>query len=351
MTRKVSHDTLFIRVTALEEKLKKCQSDITSLRDSEAKYRHIVENAQEAIVIIQNMKMVFLNRAAVALSGYPEDVLKSRPLIDLIHPDDRDRVADDFSRRMTKEKAPPHSSFKIIHCDGQVRWVELLAENIVWEGQPATLTFLSDITERRQAQDALQSRELLFRHLFEQHAAVKLIIDPDDGKIIDANIQAEKFYGWPREQLKQMKIQEINTLSPEEIKKEMEKARINQRVQFEFRHRIADGTIRDVEVFSSRIDANGKELLHSIIHDITHRKKMEEEREKLIDDLQRALQEVRKLSGLLPICANCKKIRNDKGYWEQLEEYIGQRSEAEFSHGICPDCLKKLYPELDQKTT
>jgi len=72
----------------------------------------------------------------------------------------------------------------------------------------------------------------------------------------------------------------------------------------------------------------------------------EKERENLILELTEALTEVKKLSGMLPICASCKKIRDDKGYWNQIESYIRDRSEAEFSHGICPDCAKKLYPEL-----
>jgi len=72
----------------------------------------------------------------------------------------------------------------------------------------------------------------------------------------------------------------------------------------------------------------------------------EKERENLILELTEALTEVKKLSGMLPICASCKKIRDDKGYWSQIEAYISDHSEAQFSHGICPDCAKKLYPEL-----
>ncbi len=72
----------------------------------------------------------------------------------------------------------------------------------------------------------------------------------------------------------------------------------------------------------------------------------EKEKENLILELTEALSEVKKLSGMLPICASCKKIRDDKGYWNQIESYIGDHSEAEFSHGICPDCAKKLYPEF-----
>lgn len=81
--------------------------------------------------------------------------------------------------------------------------------------------------------------------------------------------------------------------------------------------------------------------------DISDRKQGEEEREKLIVKLQDAISNIKTLKGMLPICASCKKIRDDKGYWNQIEAYIREHSEAEFSHGICPECAKKLYPDLD----
>jgi hypothetical protein len=64
------------------------------------------------------------------------------------------------------------------------------------------------------------------------------------------------------------------------------------------------------------------------------------------EELQKALTKIKTLSGLLPICASCKKIRDDQGYWTQLEYYISEHSEAEFTHGCCPECMKKLYPEM-----
>ncbi|MCX5837587.1 MAG: PAS domain S-box protein [Deltaproteobacteria bacterium] len=129
--------------------------------------------------------------------------------------------------------------------------------------------------ERKQAEKALRESDALFRKLFDDHAAVKLIIDPDTGSLIDANEAAAQYYGWSREQLKAMKITEINTLAPEEVKNEMEMAKAKNRIHFEFRHRLADGSIRDVAVFSSSIENKGKVLLHSIIHDITERKRAE----------------------------------------------------------------------------
>jgi PAS domain S-box-containing protein len=107
------------------------------------------------------------------------------------------------------------------------------------------------------------------RGLFENSHAVMLMIDPDTGAIIDANRSAETFYGWSREILTRMNIAELNTLSSEEIQREMEAARAQNRRHFLFRHRLADGSIRDVEVYSGPILLNGRRLLHSIIHDVS----------------------------------------------------------------------------------
>jgi len=118
----------------------------------------------------------------------------------------------------------------------------------------------------------------------------------------------------------------------------------------------AEESPRDVQVgegsfYELRIaavhDAQGKlagRMLH--LRDITRRRQAEQDKERLIRELQQALADVKTLHGLLPICASCKKIRNDQGYWQNLEGYISEHSEAEFSHGLCPDCLRRLYPDL-----
>jgi PAS domain S-box-containing protein len=115
----------------------------------------------------------------------------------------------------------------------------------------------------------------------------------------------------------------------------------------------ADGSIFYVSLESIRIEAlvteGGKQgrpcQIRTVLMDITERKRLAQEKDNLIIELQKALSEVKKLSGFLPICASCKKIRDDTGYWNEIEKYISQRSEALFSHSICPDCLRKLYPE------
>ncbi len=108
----------------------------------------------------------------------------------------------------------------------------------------------------------------------------------------------------------------------------------------------SDGTVVDVEVAAAPISHPGQAAGLAVIRDITARKQTEEKKEQLLVELQNALAEVKKLSGFLPICASCKKIRDDKGYWQQIERYISNRSEALFSLSICPDCAWKLYPDI-----
>jgi PAS domain-containing protein len=119
----------------------------------------------------------------------------------------------------------------------------------------------------------------------------------------------------------------------------------------EHRHIMGDGEERIFEVHGFPVfDGEGK-LIQMIEYalDITDRKVVEREREELIRQLEKALGEVKTLSGMLPICSSCKKVRDDRGYWNQIEQYISQRSEAHFSHSLCPDCAEQLYPGLAER--
>ncbi|MBN2324127.1 MAG: PAS domain S-box protein [Spirochaetes bacterium] len=115
-----------------------------------------------------------------------------------------------------------------------------------------------------------------------------------------------------------------------------------------FETEIGEGKMRRFfDLYVSIVRSPRKAVAGRIIvfRDITIRKTIEDEREGLISELQNSLKEVKRLSGLLPICANCKKIRDDKGYWKDVEAYLNEHSDATLTHGICPDCMKKLYPE------
>ncbi len=100
---------------------------------------------------------------------------------------------------------------------------------------------------------------------------------------------------------------------------------------------------KQVKERTSELNKTNKDLKQ----EITERRKIQIEREKLIQELTSALDNVKTLKGMLPICARCKKVKDDQGYWQQVEEYVRDNSEAEFSHGLCPECMKELYPDYD----
>jgi PAS domain S-box-containing protein len=137
-------------------------------------------------------------------------------------------------------------------------------------------TISRDITERKRAEKALIESEALFRGMFKDHIAVMLLVDPHTGQIVLANQAAAQYYGYPLENLIQMRIQQLNVLSPTKIAEKMVGAFNKQINIFEFQHLLADGQIRDVQVHSTPITVQNQIVLFSIIHDITERKQAEE---------------------------------------------------------------------------
>jgi PAS domain S-box-containing protein len=156
--------------------------------------------------------------------------------------------------------------------------IEGWRENIIYKLNTGEIVAIySDVSERMQTEIALRQSEEKFRKLFEEHAASKLIIDPVTGNIVDANKAASAFYGYTKEELTAMNVNQINILSPEAIELKMRKAQTRKRNFFEFSHRLKNGSIKDVAVFSSPIEMDGKEYLHSIVQDITQSKKAEKQ--------------------------------------------------------------------------
>lgn len=216
------------------------------------------------------------------------------------------------------------------------------------EGSPISVVeCIRDITERKLWEKKITNQERLYRSLFQKNASAILLINPDTTDIVDANPAACSYYGYTREELKSMKISDINTSSKAKIRTGMEEAKAEKRNYFNFRHRMANGEIHDVEVFTGPILLGDKPLLCSIIHDISERKKLERQKEKLITRLKTALKEINALQGIIPICSQCKKIRDDKGYWNQLESYFEKHSQTSFSHGMCPECSDELYGDKE----
>jgi PAS domain S-box-containing protein len=242
------------------------------LRISAEKWQTTFDSITDIVCVI-SMDHTFLeiNKAGCDSLGLARKDIIGKNCYELVHNLHQPLAGCPCSMTIKSKKMEVNEVFE------RGRYYQLTAWPIL-DAQGELIAFshvVKDITEHKRAEEALSQSEDKFRKIFENHSAVKLLLDPDNGAIINANHAATQYYGWTREELKRMRIQQINTLSPEQIKVEMEKVRTQKRIRFEFRHRRADGSIRDVEVFSSKIEIEGKDFLHSIVHDITERKQAE----------------------------------------------------------------------------
>ncbi len=214
-----------------------------------------------------------------------------------------------------------------------------------------------EISQRKQAELKLAASEKRLDTIIKTVPDIIYRLDTD-GKITFISDAVRKYGYTPDTLLGTSVIDLVHQEDKEKAKDRITERRTRDRstTAFEVRLLTKDQQQISFEIFS--VSAEGLYASRSpiqstflgtqgIARDITERKKAEIDREKLIVDLQDALENVNTLSGLVPICANCKKIRDDKGYWNQIEGYIQKYSEVKFSHGMCPECSDQLYGDTD----
>jgi len=167
-----------------------------ALQESEKKYSLLINNANESIIVGQDGLLKFVNPMTLdLLKGYLEQELIGRPFPEFIHPDDRSMVVENYRRRIANEAAPSRYAFRVVTRDGIVKWVEINAALIEWQGKPATLNFLTDITSRKQVEVALQESEERFRTLFESSRDALMILAPPSWKFTSGNKATVEMFG------------------------------------------------------------------------------------------------------------------------------------------------------------
>ncbi len=216
------------------------------------------------------------------------------------------------------------------------------------------------IRARQQSEAALRESEEKLRSIIE-HTSEGIVLADEAGTIIQWNHGLERITGLGRDEALGRPLWDVQFETfPEERRtpEAYERLRamllellsagqapwLDQYENAKIQH--TDGRRRMVHTSVFVIQTDRGYRLGSTLRDVTDRVQAAAEREKLIAELEQALARIKTLRGLIPICVSCKKIRDDEGFWNQVEEYIEQHSEAEFTHGICPECATKLYPEL-----
>jgi len=204
--------------------------------------------------------------------------------------------------------------------------------------------------KRKRAGEALRESEKRFRIIFDGATDGILLADSEKRTFILGNKAICGMLGYSLEELKELSVMDIHPKEdlPYVLAQFEKQARREIKLAKDLPVKRKDGSVFYADINTAPIKMSGKICLMGIFRDITERKQAEEERKKLISDLQAALAEIKTLSGIIPICAKCKKIRDDKGYWKQVEVYIQDHTEAEFSHGLCPECAAKMEKEIDQ---
>jgi PAS domain S-box-containing protein len=259
------------RTAKLAQEIEERKQTEQALLESKTKYKALYEDSADGILLFDNTgTIVDANKAVLHMFGYSLEEIRGTHIAELIHPEDLKQTPLQLAEilkgglvRLDRRMRMKSGSY--VAC-------EVCGRNI---GDNLNQALYRDITERQLAQEALRQNEQLYRQMFHGCHAVKLLIDPDTAEILDANEAASKFYGYELSDLKKMKILHINVLPPSEIHAEINKARAELKHFFLFRHKLASGEIRNVEVYSSTLNVRGRTLLSSVIHDITDRVRAE----------------------------------------------------------------------------
>jgi|GEM_PF-5597569 len=255
------------------------------LMESQLNYKTVADNTFNwELWHDSDNNIKYCSPACEPITGYsPDDFIDKPELFREIITDDTKEIWDRhfFHSELTGDNAHDIPvTFCINTKSGEKKWIEHYCKTVFSNGKNLGVrSSNSDITKRAQAYDDLRQSNARYRSLFYESGSVMLLIDPNNGNILDANRAAVDYYGYTQQRLKNMKISQINTLPEEEVKKRMTDAVKSRTRFFQFQHRLANGEIRDVQIHAGYVKFGEKQLLYTILHDNTESIKIQAELE------------------------------------------------------------------------
>lgn len=334
-------------------------SDITELKVEKDTSKNYLDIAGVIIVALNSKgEIILINRKGCELLGCAEDELLGKNWFDLFTPKEVLDNAKDLYQDIVASRimGDGYNEYKILNLSGVekiIAWNHTYLKdkdgNII-----GTLSSGEDITEKKRAEVELRESEKRWQFALEGAGDGLWDWNAETNKVFFSR-RWKEMLGFSENEIEEKLDEWDSRIHPDDrtsVYEDLNAHFIGETDIYQNEHRILckDGSYKWILDRGKVIErtGDGKPLRVIGTHsDISDRKKWELEREKLIAELKEALDQVKTLSGLLPICANCKKIRDDKGYWNQIETYIHEHSQAQFSHSICPECAKKLYPDFD----
>ncbi len=336
-----------------------------TVRKSEEDYRRLIEDLPIGMVVRSPKGTVLISNAiarqyAGVFQDQDEHPDHRKERFEYLREDGSVLPPEDYPSNLviSKKAIVRNMVYGVIHpADREIRWF-LTSAQPQWDesGNLARVIIsLIDVTDRKKAEDALEKSEAKYRFLTEGMSDIVWTMDRTlTFTYLSPSVEAA--LGMTPEEALERGTANIMT--------EDSMARARQAVadllsshgghpgepvktgHFEAAYRHRNGSIVWLEnVIRPVMDGQGEVIgIHGVARNITEIREAAIERERLIEQLKKALADVKVLSGMLPICASCKKIRDDKGYWQQIESYLSEHSDALFSHSLCPECARKLYP-------
>jgi PAS domain S-box-containing protein len=275
LLEEVAADVAFaLHSLEMEEARRKAEEE---LRSSEERYRAVVETAAEGIIVSQGGKIVFANRRALAMSGCTMEELRTMSPFAIYHPEDREKVRDRFRRWRQGERLPRWFPLRVLSKDGSVRWVVVGLARIVWQGDPATVSLMSDITEQVAKEEELRKSEERYRTLVDGSAEAIVVVQDD--RVVFANRMALRVGGYTLEELQQTTLWDL--FHPDDLEKarsRFQKWLKGERMPryYPLRLVMKDGSSRWVLFSVVSITWDGRPALLILMEDVTEQKRLED---------------------------------------------------------------------------
>jgi PAS domain S-box-containing protein len=273
-------DCVLVELGEAKSVLRVTLTDITQRKEADknlalgsARYQLLLETAVDGLHILDlDGNLIEASDSFWLMLGYAPE--RKRPLN--VKDWDASIPSDELKDRIrTLIEKPTIFETKHRRADGTIFDAGINCRGVKYDGRTYLYASSRDISDRKRLEDELRQSEIRYHRIFSDAKAAMLLVDPTTETIVDANAAASEFYGYDIMQLKSLHITDINILSAEDIVKEMHAADVEKRSHFLFRHRLASGEIRDVEVHSGPLKIAGRDLLFSIVHDVTDRRRAE----------------------------------------------------------------------------
>ncbi len=323
-------------------------SDITEehllrerIRKHEANFRAFIE-ALEDIVLIGDFegRVVFANQAAVDKLGYSREEMRTHNILDF-HPAASREEAQAILKDILAGKRTT-CPLPIVTREGRVISVETRVNLGQWDGKPVCFGLMKDLSTE---QESLQR----FDRLFRSNPTPMVLSSVPDMSILDINESLLSLLGYTAEEMIGKTPQELRLMVHEEplIAAAMEVIQKGSVHDIELVLRTKDDRHVDSLFMAELVQSQNDKYFLAVLVDITERKAADRRRDTRIEELSSALAEAHTLSGILPICASCKRVRDEQGHWEQIDAYLAKHSDLLFSHGLCPLCSEAYTAKLE----